>query len=37
MMIMMMRYVYTNSAKKERLERGKGVAGGGRGRWRAVP
>jgi len=36
-MIMMMKYVYTNFAKKERLERGKGGAGGWRGRRRAIP
>jgi len=30
MMITMMTYVYDNTAKKERLERGKGGAGGGR-------
>jgi len=36
---MMMRYmyVYNNTAKKESLERGKGGAGGGSGRRRAVP
>jgi len=36
MAMVMMRNVYTNTAKKERLERGKGGAGGGRGRSRAV-
>ena len=33
-MIMMMKYVYTNTAKKEILERRKGGAGVGRGRRR---